>query len=66
MPRPKGQPNYDPATDIWAALRDRGLITSHDASRYRTGRVTPSAGRVEAWRQLGYDLEGGVWPEMTG
>jgi|GEM_PF-2679023 hypothetical protein len=64
MTRPKGQPNYDPSTCIWAALRAQGLLTVRQASDYRRGARKPTRVLRAAWRALGYDVGAGTWPEM--
>lgn len=52
MPRPRLQP----ATDPWAALVSRGLISRTLASAYRTGAKVPGRDRCAYWRTLGYEI----------
>jgi len=46
-----------PATDPWAAMVARGLISYSLASQYRTGAKVPGRLTVEAMRAHGYEVQ---------
>jgi len=52
-----------PATDPWAAMVARGLISYSLASQYRTGAKAPGRVMLEAMRGLGYEVRVVAYPD---